>query len=120
MTTASFSLVNNVPVTIQRHALGSYVNGNWVEGVEQDVIINANIHPFSDYQVMLLPEADRTKSWMWVFTSDLIRSKKEGQYGADRFTWNGDLYEIMATSVWTMQIRDHYEGRAARVELSPN
>lgn len=120
MTIASFSLVNKTPVTIQRHALGSYVDGNWVEGVEEDVVINANVHPFSDYQVMLLPEADRTKSWMWLFTSDLVRQKKEGQWGADRFLWQGDLYEILAVSTYSMSVRDHRECRCARVELSPN
>jgi hypothetical protein len=59
---------------------------------------------------------------VWFFTADMIRHKKEGAggYGADRFTWNGELYEMMRCERFQMQTRDHYEGRAARIELTPN
>lgn len=122
MSIAQFSLVNKVPVTILRHAPGSFVKGDWVEGAEQQVTIKANVHPFSDYQVMMLPEADRTKSWMWLFTADLVRQKKEGTngWGADRFMWDGDLYEVMAVQNFKMGVRDHREARCARIEITPN
>lgn len=122
MSIAQFSLVKKVPVTILRHSEGSYIDGEWVEGVQQRIIIQANIHPFSDYQVSILPESDRTRSWMWLFTADLVRQKKEGTegYGADRFMWDGDLYEVMKTQNFRMGVRDHFEAKCARVELSPN
>lgn len=124
MSIAQFTLVRKTPVTILRHSAGRYDDdtGKWIEGVEEQVVIQANVHPFSDYQVSILPESDRTRSWMWVFTSDLIRSKKEGVdgYGADRFVWDGDLYELMKIQSFKMGVRDHFEGKAARVELSPN
>lgn len=122
MTVADFSLVRKTPVTIVRHSEGSYVNGRWVEGTESSVIIQANVHPFSDYQVYLLPEADRTKSWMWLFTADLVRSKKEGTqgHGADRFLWDGEWYEVMKTQKFSMGVRDHYEAKCARIELTPD
>ena len=122
MTIAQFSLVKKAPVTILRHAEGSYVDGEWVEGVETSVVIQANVHPFSDYQVSIMPESDRTKSWLWLFTADLVRQKKEGTdgYGGDRFLWEGDLYEIMKVQTYTMTVRDHRECKCARVELTPN
>lgn len=122
MSVAQFSLVNKIPLTILRHSPGSFVKGDWVEGAEQQVTIMGNYHPFSDYQVVRMPEADRTKSWMWLFTTDLIRSKKEGAegYGADRVYLDGDLYEVTATQKFSMGIRDHFEGKLVRVELSPN
>lgn len=122
MSVAQFSLVKKVPVTIYRHSQGSYVDGDWVEGAEQQVVIQANVHPFSDYQVMMLPESDRTKSWMWLFTADVVRQKKEGLggYGADRFLWDGDMYEVMKTQKFSMGVRDHFEAKCARVELTPN
>lgn len=122
MSIAQFSLVKKTPVTILRHSEGSYVDGEWVEGAETSTIIQANVHPFSDYQVMMLPESDRTKSWLWLFTADLVRQKKEGSSGngADRFYWQGDLYEVMKVTTWVMSVQDHHEAKCARVELSPN
>jgi len=122
MSIAQFSLVKKTPVDILRHAEGDYVDGEWVEGVETTVTIQANVHPFSDYQVMILPESDRTKSWVWLFTSDLVRQKKEGVngYGADRFMWDGDLYEVMAVRNYKMGVVDHREAKCTRVELTPN
>lgn len=124
MSIAQFSLVKKTPVDILRHAEGSFVDGDWVEGAETTVTIQANVHPFSDYQVMMLPESDRTKSWLWLFTSDLVRQKKEGPigvgYGADRFMWQGDLYEIMKVETYVMSVVDHRECKCSRVELTPN
>lgn len=122
MSIAQFSLVRKVPITILRHAEGSYVDGDWVEGGEQEVVIQANVHPFSDYQVMMLPESDRTKSWMWLFTADLVRQKKEGTSGndADRFLWEGDMYEVRMVQTFSMSVRDHREAKCVRIELTPN
>lgn len=123
MSIADLSLVRKQPLTLLRHSQG-YLgeDGRWVEGTETEVVIQANVHPFSDYQVMILPESDRTRSWMWVFTVSPIRSKKEGPegYDGDRFYWDGDLYEVMKTQKYSMGVRDHFEAKATRVELTPN
>jgi len=123
MSIAEFSLVRKVPVTLLRHTAGSYIDGEWVEGVETTVDIMANVHPFTDYQVSIMPESDRSKSWLWMFTSSEVRVKKEGSadpHGADRFYWDGDLYEAMKSQKYSMSIRDHWEIKATRVELTPN
>ena len=122
MSIAEFTLVRKTPVVITRQAAGSFVDGDWVEGAETTVTIQANVHPFTDYQVSIMPESDRSKEWLWFFTAEEIRQKKEGSagYGADRFTWNGEVYEIMKTQRYQMQVRDHWEGKAARIELTPN
>jgi len=122
MSIAQFSLVRKVPITILRHSEGTFVDGDWVEGPETEVVVQANVHPFSDYQVSILPESDRSRSWMWMFTSDLVRQKKEGVggYGADRFLWDGDMYEVMKTQNFKMGVQDHFEIQAARIELTPN
>lgn len=124
MSIAQFSLVRKVPVTILRRSQDVYDDdtGKIVKGVEEQVVIQANVHPFSDYQVSILPESDRTRSWLWVFTSDLIRSKKEGPdgHGPDIFEWDGDMYEVMKTQRFSMSISDHWEAKCARVNLTPN
>lgn len=119
-TQASFSLVNKVCIDILRKDLGDRIEGHWVEGVENIIPITGNIHPFSDYQVMIQPEADRTKSWMWLFTNDVVQSKREGKWGADRLYWNDELYEVMAVQQFSMGTRNHYEAKLARIELTPD
>lgn len=122
MTIAQFSLVKKIPVDITRSSPGSYVAGEWVPGSTSIITIQANVHPFTDYQVMILPESDRTKSWLWVFSASELRQKKEGSsgYNGDRFTWNGEVYEVMKTQKYEMTVQDHFEAKAVRVELSPN
>lgn len=124
MSIAQFSLVRKVPVTILRRSQDVYDDdtGKVVKGVEEQVIIQANVHPFSDYQVSILPESDRTRSWLWVFTSDLIRSKKEGPngHGPDIFEWDGDMYEVMKTQNFKMGVQDHREAKAAKIGPTPN
>jgi len=124
MSIAQFSLVRKVPVTLLRRSQDVYDDntGKVVKGVEEQVVIQANVHPFSDYQVSILPESDRTRSWLWVFTSDLIRSKKEGLdgYGPDIFEWDGDMYEVMKTQNFKMGVQDHREAKAAKIGPTPN
>lgn len=122
MSIAEFSLVKKTPLTIYRQSPGSYVDGDWVEGSEVTVDIQANVQPFSDYQIMMLPEADRTKNWVWVFTSSEIRALKEGSGGwaADEFIWNDERYKVMKVQRYQMTVRDHWEIKAARIELTPN
>lgn len=122
MTVAGFLLVKKLPLNILRSTAGSYINGEWVEGTETTVPIEANVQPFSDYQYMILPEADRTKQWVWVFSSSEIRTLKEGTggYAADEFVWNGERYRAMKAQRFQMSIQDHWEIKAARISLTPN
>jgi len=122
MSIAQFSLVRKTPVTVYRHGEGHYEDGDWIGGEEQEIVIQANVHPFSDYQVMMMPESDRTKSWLWLFTADEIRQKKEGVdgYDADIFLWLGDRYEVRMVQNFVMGVRDHFEAKCVRIEVSPN
>ena len=122
MTVAGFLLVKKTPITVFRSTAGSYVDGDWVEGTETEVPIEANVQPFSDYQYMILPEADRTKQWVWVFSSSEMRTLKEGTggYAADEFVWNNERYKVMKTQRFQMTVQDHFESKAVRIELTPN
>lgn len=118
----SYRLIKFFDVTVYREGAGSYVNGVWVEGTTSTFNIKAKIQPLSGYQVAIMPESDRTRSWIKVFTPDTIRQKKEGPngHGADRLYWNGDLYEVMKVFTWSKTVQDHIEAHLVRVELTPN
>lgn len=115
-----FLLTKKIPLTIYRTTQGSYVDGEWVEGVETEVPLEVNIQPFKDQDLLLLPEADRAKEWYKLYCSEEIRTDKQGTSGwqADEFDYEGDRYKVMKVKFYKMGILDHYKAHAARLEIS--
>ena len=115
-----FLLTKKIPLTIIRSTQGSYVNGEWVEGTETQVPLEVNIQPFRDEDLLLLPEADRSREWYKIYCADEIRMDKQGTSGwsADEFVYEGDRYKVMKVKHYSMSILDHYRATAARLEIS--
>lgn len=121
MTVAGFLLVKKTPLTIYRKSgIGSYVNGVWTEAAETTVEIQANVQPYQFNQYQIMPEADRSKKWLRVFSGSELKTLKEGSWAADEFIWDGDRYQVMKVDRYMMQTRDHFEILAARIPLTPN
>lgn len=119
-----FLLTHKIPLTIFRKSEGSYVNGRWVEGSTSEIVLQVNIQPLKPYEILMLPEADRTRAWVKFYSADYARTLKEGIGGwsADEFIWKSDRYKIMKVDDWTngMGILEHVKIQAARIELTPN
>jgi len=119
-----FLLTNKIPFTIIRREAGSRQDGDWVEGTTTELQIEGNIQPLKPTELMLLPEAERTRSWWKLYTDATLRTAKEGTGGwsADEFIWKGDLYKIMRVNDYTngMGILEHTKNWCVRVELTPN
>ena len=115
-----FLLTKKIPLTIIRSTQGSYVNGEWVEGTEIQVPLEVNIQPFRDEDLLLLPEADRSREWYKIYCANEIRMDKQGTSGwsADEFVYEGDRYKVMKVKHYSMSILDHYRATAARLEIS--
>ena len=115
-----FLLTKKIPLTIIRSTQGSYVNGEWVEGTETQVPLEVNIQPFRDEDLLLLPEADRSREWYKIYCANEIRMDKQGTSGwsADEFVYEGDRYKVMKVKHYSMSILDHYRATAARLEIS--
>ncbi len=118
----SFLLTKTIPIVVNRKTQGGYIDGDWVEGIDNPITIQVNIQPAKDSEILLMPEAQRTREWYKLYSADEIRTLKEGTNGwpADEFVFNGDKYRVMKTSKWSMGILDHFKAFAARVELTPN
>lgn len=116
----NFLLTKKIPLTVLRSTQGSYVDGEWVEGTETSIPVEVNIQPFRDSELMLLPEADRSKEWYKLYCADELRTAKQGASGweADEFIWEGDRYKVMKSKYYSMGILDHWKIHAARVEIS--
>lgn len=120
----NFLLTNKIPFTIYRRSEGDYVDGEWVEGTIEEVSILGNIQPLKPHEILQLPESDRTRVWWKLYTSEKLRTMKEGPNGwdADEFEWKGDRYKVMKLDDWTdaMQILEHCKAYCTRIELTPN
>ncbi len=116
-----FLLTKKIPLTIYRtSAQGTYVDGEWVAASTTEVIREVNIQPFKDEELLLLPEADRSREWYKLYCAEDLIADKPGASGtiADEFIWNGDRYKVMKVKAYGMSILDHYKAHAARLEVS--
>lgn len=119
-----FLLTHKIPLTIYRQTSGSFVDGDWVEGAVTEIVLQVNIQPLKPYEIMMLPESDRTRVWVKFYSADYARTLKESANGwsADEFIWKSDRYKIMKVDDWTngMGILEHVKIQATRIELTPN
>lgn len=123
MSQPRFSLTKTVPLTLKRPStVGGYVDGVWQEATTSDVVIQANIQPVKDEELMLFPESERSKEWYKIYSTSEIKATKEGTGGwdADRFQWKGDWYRVMKVRVYQIGVLDHYRAMAAREPRTPN
>lgn len=117
-----FLLTKKIPIDIDRRAKGAFVEGDWVPGSVTTVVREVNIQPLKDTEIMMLPEADRTRTWYKLYCAEDLRTDQEGVGGwsADEFMWQGYRYKIMKVRRYDMSILDHFRAHAARIEVTPN
>lgn len=117
-----FLLTKKLPLTLYRRMTGSYVDGEWIEGTTTEVEIEANIQPLKDHELMMLPESERSREWVKVYSSSEIRAQTEGSsgYDSDEFDWQGKRFKVMKVRTYVMGILNHTRAHAARIELTPN
>lgn len=115
-------LTGRVTLPVTRRQAATYVNGRPVPGVESIVPVVCNVQPvLKASDTLLIPEADRSKACLKVYTKGgEMKALKEGGNGwaADRFTWKGDLYEVMKVIDYEMGVLNHYKAICMRVELT--
>ena len=88
--------VGRTNLDLIRRSLPIKVKGRYTDGPSEIVTIICNVQPIlKSTDTMLLPEADRSKACLKVYTQGAeIRGMKEGPNGhdADQFMWEGELY----------------------------
>lgn len=91
-------------VTIQRKNAGSRVNGRWVDGADlPPLVIVASLQPVSGQDLMHLPEGQRTKTVIKLYTNTVLYTVREAvSKVADIIVWEGKEYEV--SRVWPYRI----------------
>lgn len=112
--------VFRVPLNIYRQTLGSYVDGEWVPGIETVIPITASIQPTTGEEMLSLPEGRRNRKTYALFTSTPVQLIVNLQ-NPDQIDIYGERYEIIRVEIWqnnpaNFAVVNHYKFYASAKE----
>ena len=117
----AFLLTKKVPIKVERFASGEWAGGRWVEGTKTDYLIDANVQPLRGSELLALPESDRTKESIKVYSTEVLNTVDEvGQESADIITWNAKRYKAIKTQTYQMGVLDHTKTICYRLPVTPD
>lgn len=85
-------------ISVRREAPGSWSEstGTWTSGSVSTISMSAIVQPAQPREVEALPEAERAKDAIRVFTITALQiSSIDGSVRSDRLTWNNRTYEVV-------------------------
>ena len=116
----NFQLTKTVEVKVIRR-FGDYVKGRWVEGDGEPITVKANVQPLKFHEILQLPESERTREWIKLYTTYDIISEEEGSEtgkSPDIVVWNGFRYRVMRIRSYKMGVLNHNHVLCAREPIS--
>lgn len=121
MLTPQFLTTKSISVTVTRKTPGTYINGRYTEGTSTNLTITANIQPglkMNDTQY--LPEGERGRRAIRIYTASEIRTRKEGTsgYDADEITYQGSVYVVRWCHHYAMGTLNHFKAIAVEKEAT--
>ena len=120
-TTPSFLLTHKTHIQIERTAPGAWVKGRWVEGLVTLINIEANVQPMRGHELLVLPEVDRTKDSIKVYSVEHIDTVEDvKQEQADVVIWNGKRYKAIKSVQYQMGILNHTKTICVRLPETPD
>lgn len=116
-----FLSVGKTTIVVTRKTPGTYVKGVYQEGTPTTNTIVANIQPglkLNDTQH--LPEGERGRLALRIYTSSELRARREGSGGhdADEFIYNGETYVVKWSHYYSMGILNHWKAIAVAKEVT--
>lgn len=94
--------------------------GVWHEGVKEDLEIEANVQPLGYRDSLMLPESERTKASIKIYSSEVIKGAREGEEAteADEVDWEGYVWKVSRVHSYKMGVLNHYKAIAYRLRES--
>ena len=114
-------LNGQVEITINRSSGGSWVKGVYRPNATTPLVIKANIQPvLKSTETMLMPEGDRSKEMVKVYTTVPLVQRTEGANPTqgDTFVFDGKTWEVMKVISYKMGILNHTKSICVRRELT--
>lgn len=116
----SFMLTNKTKIVVERHSPGSFVKGRWVEGDVEYIDIEANVQPLKGFELQVLPESDRTKDSIKVYSAETIKTVEEvDEKNADIVVWENKKYRAVRRMTYSMGVLDHTKTICIRLPTTP-
>lgn len=84
---------------IKRKQGGEYVNGLWVEGTTQSIVIVASIQPFSGRDLLIMPEGLASRKPVKVFTKTYLETADVSKQ-PDQIIYRNEVYTIVRTQFY--------------------
>lgn len=117
MTTFNPSVTGKRTVNLTRYTAGSYVNGSYVDGSSTVTPIEVNYQPANEEILLQLPEAERSRDPLVVYTSEALRTvDKDSNLAADQIEINGNQYKVHKVARYEMGVLDHTKAIVLRVQ----
>lgn len=104
-------------LSITRAATGSYVDGEWTEGLPTTVTVTAVVQPLRGKEREMLPETARMRGAVKVYSNGALTPADESaDRRGDRFAWDGRTWEVYSVEHQAVGGLTHYKALAVLVE----
>lgn len=93
-------------ISVERYPAGSYstTTGLWTQGTATTLTLDAVVQPAGPRETEQLPENERTKEALQVFTLEALQtSRVPGQIESDIVLFAGKRWKVMKVEDWTLQ-----------------
>ena len=100
---------------------GNYIDGEYIESPSEVIIIKANIQPsMASYRTQLLPEGDRNKEAITIFSNDWLYTARSGvgiPLPCDLVIYRGAMWEVVVSRPYG-NFGEHCEALAIKLDDS--
>lgn len=100
---------------------GGYIDGEYVDSPSEIIIVKANIQPsMASYRTQLLPEGDRNKEAITLFSNDWLYTARSGAgvpLKADVIIYRGGMWEVVVSRPYG-NFGEHCESLAIKFDDS--
>lgn len=116
---ALFTMTGKTPLTITRKKDGLWVDGDWIEGGDEVVEIEANVQPMKGWETQNIKEAYRSSASVVLYTLTPLKAvNEEDATLGDEFVWKGYKHTVVKVETWEMGVLDHTKAYAVKSELA--
>lgn len=86
--------------TVRRAPPATFVSGRRAIGSSYEIQVVASVQPLTGRELMRLPEGERTRERMVVFTADALHTQSDDHAG-DEIIIDGDVWEVERVENWS-------------------
>lgn len=102
-------------IKIKRYEQGRYVRGKFIEEGFKIIKVKANVQPMQPTELINLPESQRTKEGIKIYTDEILKTADEDKMTkADLVEWQDKEYEIHQIYDWSHSFLPYFKATAIK------